>query len=110
MINSARFQPNKPATFSVNLNGAKGELHATIFCPSGAHEDCFIQEMDTDVYGLRFVPKEKGVHYVHIMLNDTHIPESPYAMMVGSLAADPAMLHAFGDGLEKAKTGKVPQK
>ncbi|XP_064616550.1 filamin-A-like isoform X2 [Liolophura sinensis] len=99
-------EPNKPATFSVNLNGAKGELHATIFCPSGAHEDCFIQEMDTDVYGLRFVPKEKGVHYVHIMLNDTHIPESPYAMMVGSLAADPAMLHAFGDGLEKAKTGQ----
>lgn len=38
-----------------------------------------------------------------VKLNDAHVPDSPFAVMVGSVAADPAMVHAHGDGLETGK-------
>ena len=49
---------------------------------------------------FRFIPKENGVHFVDVKLNDHHVPDSPFAVMVGSTAADPAMVHAHGAGLE----------
>lgn len=67
---------------------------------------CF-QEMDTGVYAVRFIPKENGVHYVDVKLNDAHIPDSPFPIMVGSLAADPALVTASGDGLERGKCSKL---
>ncbi|XP_053387060.1 filamin-A-like isoform X2 [Mercenaria mercenaria] len=94
---------DKPATFTVSFNGASGQLHSYCRSPSGGHEDCFVQEMDTGLYAIRFVPKENGVHYIDVKLNDTHVPDSPFAVMVGSVAADPAMVHAHGDGLENGK-------
>lgn len=94
---------DKPATFTVSFNGASGNLHSYLRTPSGGHEDCFIQEMDTGLYAIRFVPKENGVHYIDVKLNDAHVPDSPFAVMVGSVAADPAMVHAYGDGLENGK-------
>ncbi|BFZ03233.1 hypothetical protein BsWGS_06272 [Bradybaena similaris] len=94
---------DKAVTFSVNFNGAKGQLHASVRMPSGAHTDCMFQEMDTGVYAVRFIPKENGVHYVDVKLNDAHIPDSPFPIMVGSLAADPALVTASGDGLERGK-------
>ncbi|XP_069125189.1 filamin-A-like isoform X3 [Argopecten irradians] len=96
---------DKPSTFTVSYNGATGAIHSCVRTPSGAHEDCFLQEMDTGLYAIRFIPKENGVHYVDVKLNDHHIPDSPFALMVGSTAADPAMLHAHGEGLEHGKCG-----
>lgn len=66
--------------------------------------------MDEGLYGLRFIPKENGVHYLDIKLNDHHIPDSPFAIMVGSMAADPAMVLAHGDGLERGSCGIKPTK
>lgn len=95
----------KPATFTVS--GASGKLHSYMRTPSGGHEDCFIQEMDTGLYAIRFIPKENGVHYIDVKLNEAHVPDSPFAVMVGSTAADPAMCHAYGEGLE---TGRCSNK
>lgn len=89
----------------MSFNGATGSLHSSVRTPSGAHEDAFVQEMDTGVYAVRFVPRENGVHYIDVKLNDAHIPDSPFAMLVGSAAADPAMVHAIGDGIEKGVCG-----
>ncbi|XP_067672401.1 filamin-A-like isoform X3 [Haliotis asinina] len=99
-------QVDRASTFTVNFNGAKGALHAMIRTPSGGHDDCFIQEMDTGLYAVRFIPRENGVHYVDVKLNDAHIPDSPFAVMVGSTAADPAMVTGSGDGLEVCKCGQ----
>lgn len=96
-------QVDKAQTFTVSYNGAKGRLHAYLRTPSGGHGDCFVQEMDTGIYAIRYIPKENGVHYIDIKLDDHHIPDSPFAVMVGSTAADPAMVHAFGEGLEIGK-------
>lgn len=95
---------DKACTFTVSYNGAAGQLNAHIRTPSGGHEDCFVQKMDEGLYALRFVPRENGVHFVDIKLNDHHIPDSPFAILVGSTAADPAMVCAYGDGLENGKT------
>ncbi|KAK7113041.1 filamin-A-like isoform X2 [Littorina saxatilis] len=104
-LRDRNLQVDKPNTFTVNFNGATGKLHASVRTPSGGHEDCFVQEMDSGMFGVRYIPKENGVHYVDVKLNDSHIPDSPFALMVGSCAADPAMVSASGEGLEHAKCG-----
>ncbi|GFS01516.1 filamin-A [Elysia marginata] len=98
-------QIDKPCTFTVGFNGAIGHLHATLRTPSGGHTDCMTNEMDKGVYAVRFIPKENGVHYVDVKLNDAHIPDSPFPIMVGSLASDPAMVTASGESLEHGKCG-----
>lgn len=98
-------QIDKPCTFTVGFNGAAGHLHATLRTPSGGHTDCMTNEMDKGVYAVRFIPKENGVHYVDVKLNDAHIPDSPFPVMVGSLASDPAMVTASGESLEHGKCG-----
>ncbi|CAH1773270.1 unnamed protein product [Owenia fusiformis] len=100
-------QVGKAATFNVKYNGATGTTHASVDTPSGATEDCFVQEIDPDDnYVVRFIPKENGIHYVSVFLNEAHIPGSPFPMMVGRLVADPAMVHAAGDGLVTGAVGK----
>lgn len=87
------------------MNGARGTLKAQVSTPMGTDEDVYVTEIDDDRYALRFLPKENGVYYVHIKLNEAHIPGSPLALLVGKLGADPALVFARGDGLEKAESG-----
>jgi filamin len=100
----------KPAQFSLQTNGAKAtkdSFRAFVDTPSGTQEDVFVTEVDDERYGLRFIPRENGVYYVHIKLNEAHIPGSPLPMLVGKLGADPALVFARGDGLEKGESGKA---
>ncbi|XP_071633415.1 filamin-like isoform X4 [Temnothorax longispinosus] len=99
-------QPDKPCTFLVRKNGAKGELDAKIVSPSGIQDDCFIQNIDGDTYSVRFMPTDNGIHLIHIKFNGVHIPGSPYRVKVGKVDADPAALHAYGNGLKEIKTGQ----
>lgn len=99
-------QVDKPATFSVNFNGAQGALKGFVDTPSGAQEELFIQEIDNDLNSCRFLPHENGVYYVHLKFNDAHIPNSPFAMLVGKLGADPALVVAQGDGLQSGISGQ----
>ncbi|CAK9811186.1 cher [Anthophora plagiata] len=99
-------QPDKPATFLVRKNGAKGELDAKIVSPSGIEDDCFIQVIDSDTYSVRLMARENGIHNIHIKFNGVHIPGSPYRIKVGKVDADPAALQAYGNGLKEIKTGQ----
>ncbi|XP_014480119.1 PREDICTED: filamin-A isoform X3 [Dinoponera quadriceps] len=99
-------QPDKPYTFLVRKNGAKGELDAKIVSPSAIEDDCFIQSIDADTYSVRFMPRENGIHQIHIKFNGVHISGSPYRIKVGKVDADPAALHAYGNGLKEIKTGQ----
>ncbi|XP_015599800.1 filamin-A isoform X2 [Cephus cinctus] len=99
-------QPDKPATFLVRKNGAKGELDAKIISPSGIEDDCFIQSIDSDTYSVRFMARENGIHNIHLKFNGVHISGSPYRIKVGKVDADPAALHAYGNGLTEIKTGQ----
>lgn len=74
--------------------------------PSGIEDDCFIQSIDGDTYSVRFMPRENGIHQIHIKFNGVHISGSPYRIKVGKVDADPAALHAYGNGLKEIKTGQ----
>jgi len=102
---SLLLQVDKPATFSVNFNGAQGTIKGFVNTPSGSNEELFIQEIDNDLNSCRFLPHENGVYYVHLKFNDAHIPSSPFAMLVGKLGADPALVMALGDGLQTGISG-----
>ena len=103
------FQIDKPVTFSLQMNGAMGNLRSVVHTPSGNVEDVFVTEIDDDKYALRFTPKENGVFYVDVKLNEAHIPGSPVPFLVGKQGADPALVVAKGPGLEKGESG-WPQK
>ena len=54
---------------------------------------------------MRFIPRESGVHLVHVKLNGDPIPGSPFRALVGQLDADAGFVRAYGDGLSKGNTG-----
>jgi len=76
-----------------------------VVSPSGVEDDCFISAIDSDIYSVRFVPRENGIHYIHVKFNGVHIPGSPFVLKVGKDDADPAAVHAAGPGLVSCKTG-----
>jgi len=100
-------QINKPASFTVDFNGAKGKLDARVVAPSGAEDEAIIQEVDRDRYAVRFIPRENGVHLIHVRLNGSHIPGSPFRVMVGKQDADAGHVRAYGDGLSRGQTGQL---
>uniref|UniRef100_A0A3Q3J7Y0 Calponin-homology (CH) domain-containing protein n=1 Tax=Monopterus albus TaxID=43700 RepID=A0A3Q3J7Y0_MONAL len=95
------------ASFAVQLNGARGQIDAQIHTPSGALEECYITELDSDQHAIRFIPRENGVHSIDVRFNGSHVPGSPFKFRVGEpgQAADPGMVSAFGPGLEGGNTG-----
>ncbi|XP_071358744.1 filamin-C-like isoform X7 [Trachinotus anak] len=95
------------ASFAVQLNGARGLIDAKIHTPSGAIEECYITEMDSDQHAIRFIPRENGVHSIDVRFNGSHVPGSPFKIRVGEpgQVGDPGMVSAFGPGLEGGTTG-----
>lgn len=76
-----------------------------IVSPAGIEDDCFIQSIDPDTYSIRFMPRENGIHNIHVKFNSVHIPGSPFRIKVGKEDADPAAVHASGAGLTDIRTG-----
>ncbi|XP_031754945.1 filamin-C isoform X2 [Xenopus tropicalis] len=99
---------NQPASFAVQLNGARGVIDAKVHTPSGMVEECYVSEVDSDKYSIRFIPRENGVHSIDVKFNGRHIPGSPFKIRVGeqSQAGDPGLVTAYGLGLEGGVTGR----
>lgn len=97
-------QLNKPCNMTVIMNGAKGNIEGKVFLPSGKQEECFASPIDAENWGVRFIPRELGIHQVHIKFNkgSSHIPQSPVLIRVGHDKADPASVLAHGHGLKNA--------
>ena len=66
-----------------------------------------MDRFDDDTHSVRFMPRENGVHYIHIKFNNIHIPGSPFRLRIGKDEGDPAAVSASGKGLETATSGKV---
>ncbi|NWI42926.1 FLNC protein, partial [Picathartes gymnocephalus] len=98
---------NQPASFAVQLNGARGVIDAKVHTPAGVVEECYVSELDSDRYALGFLPRENGVHSIDLHFNGRHVPGSPFNIRVGeqSQAGDPGLVTAFGPGLEGGRTG-----
>ncbi len=107
-IHESGLKANQPCSFAVQLNGAKGDLKAKAVAPSGVEDECTITEIDNENYAVRFLPRENGVHLIHVFFKDAPIPGSPFRVRVGGpdVIGDPGLVHAYGDGLEKGRTGE----
>lgn len=90
---------NEPVTITIRRNGARGHIDAKVVSPNGIEDDCFVSAMDDDNSVMRFIPKENGVHAVHVRINGIHVPNSPFKLKVGRDEGDPSAVHAFGPGL-----------
>ena len=91
----------KPIIFTLNNNSANGVFDGYVMAPNGAKHELVQQEIDNEVTSCRFMPREHGIYWAHIIFNDNNIPDSPLSFVVGSLDADPALVRATGDGLSK---------
>ncbi|XP_068163366.1 filamin-C-like isoform X6 [Antennarius striatus] len=106
-LQEAGLKVGQEASFAVQLNGARGLIHAKIQSPSGATEEGQVTELDSDQHVIRFVPRENGVHSIDVRFNGGHVPGSPFKIRVGELGqvGDPGMVSASGPGLEGGTTG-----
>ncbi|XP_078275764.1 filamin-C isoform X2 [Rhinoraja longicauda] len=98
---------NQQASFAVQLNGVRGVIDAKVRTPSGAVEECYMSELDSDNFAIRFIPRENGVHSIDVKFNSCHIPGSPFRIRVGEpgQTGDPGLVSAYGPGLEGGVTG-----
>lgn len=64
----------------------------------------------SDKYAVRFIPRENGIHTIDVKFNGSHIPGSPFQIRVGEpgQAGEPGLVSAYGAGLERGTTGKIP--
>jgi hypothetical protein len=91
-----------PSCYSCySLDNTKSRLVSNFVQKLGAYALC-----TTGQYAVRFVPRENGVHLIHVRQNSVPIHGSPFRVLVGKLDADAAKVRAFGDGLSKGETGK----
>ncbi|CAL1273258.1 unnamed protein product [Larinioides sclopetarius] len=98
-------QANKPVSLAILMNGAKGNLDGKVVTPSGTEDDVFIAPLDADQWAMRFVPRENGIHLIHIRCDGVHIPQSPFRLRIGQDDADPAAVQAYGQGLKEVESG-----
>lgn len=98
---------NKACNFLILRNGAPYHGHIDCKCvsPSGREDDIFLDRFDDDIHNASFIPRENGIHFIHIKFDGIHIPGSPFRLRIGHDDADPAAVGASGAGLEKAVSG-----
>lgn len=82
----------RPLAFTVNYTVANAKLRAVVESPSGSEDEAIVQEIDRGQYAVRFIPKESGPHLIHVLLDEHHIPGSPFRILVGKYDADPGMV------------------
>lgn len=60
-----------------------------------------------DKYAVRFIPHENGIHMIDVKFNGSHVVGSPFKVRVGEpgQAGNPALVSAYGAGLEGGTTG-----
>jgi len=58
-----------------------------------------------DRCAVRFVPRENGVHWVHVQHNGVAIPRSPFRCVVGPRECDVSLVTAHGRGLAAGYVG-----
>ncbi|KAM8820778.1 filamin-C isoform 2-T2 [Eudromia elegans] len=106
-LQESGLRANQPASFAVQLNGARGVIDAKVHTPGGAVEECCVSELDSDKVAIGFLPRENGLHSVDVRFNGRHVPGSPFPVRVGEQGqpADPGLVTAYGPGLEGGVTG-----
>ncbi|XP_077181564.1 filamin-B isoform X3 [Paroedura picta] len=80
-------------------------LTASIKAPSGRDEPCLLKRLPNNHIGISFIPREVGEHWVSIIKNGSHVPNSPVSIMVvQSEIGDASRAKVSGRGLVEGRT------
>ncbi|XP_054832955.1 filamin-B isoform X2 [Eublepharis macularius] len=80
-------------------------LTASIKAPSGRDEPCLLKRLPNNHIGISFIPREVGEHWVSIIKNGSHVPNSPVSIMVvQSEIGDASRARVSGRGLVEGRT------
>lgn len=52
------------------------------------------------------MPRENGLHLVHVKINNKPLRDSPYRLIVGTHIGDASLVQATGDGLLSGYIGE----
>ncbi|KAL7677096.1 hypothetical protein ACOME3_003343 [Neoechinorhynchus agilis] len=90
---STAYEVNKPLTFNVNFHGVLGHIDAYVVGPNGKEDVCLVQQSSSDNsrYSMKFIPRQNGLHKVHIRFNGQEVGDSPFSVFVGSGGSDSAL-------------------
>lgn len=81
------------------------QLNASIVCPTGLEEPCFLKRLPSGNIGISFTPREAGEHLVSVKRLGKHIPNSPFKVTVCDReVGDAKKVKITGSGLESGKT------
>ncbi|CDW56754.1 filamin C [Trichuris trichiura] len=94
-------QPGDDCIMSLKIPGTAAiDLNARIMTPDGNIEDVELWEESSELYMLRFVPRQEGVHTLSVLMRGSHIAGSPFQYTVGSFGEGGShKVHAGGAGL-----------
>lgn len=65
---------NQPASFAVQLNGARGVIDARVHTPSGAVEECYVSELDSGELALPLPPCQSKTSWEGEGEIEPHLP------------------------------------
>ncbi|KHJ41417.1 Filamin/ABP280 repeat protein [Trichuris suis] len=94
-------QPGDDCIMSLKIPGTAAiDLNARIMTPDGNIEDVELWEESSELYMLRFVPRQEGVHTLSVLMRGSHIAGSPFQYTVGPFGEGGShKVHAGGAGL-----------
>ena len=84
--------------------GGEGELDVTAKGPSAQYTMNVVERKES-TYDVSFTPWEIGIHKISILWGNSHIPNSPFSVNVGS-PLEMEICNATGDGLKHGIAGQ----
>ena len=57
-------------------------LRGSVVAPNGSEEPLNLQAGPNNTIVISFLPKESGLHYIHIKMHNKHVGDSPYEVLV----------------------------
>uniref|UniRef100_T2MH46 Filamin-A n=1 Tax=Hydra vulgaris TaxID=6087 RepID=T2MH46_HYDVU len=85
MVGAGKKKPTCDVGFvipGISLPDDLKKLKGSVVAPNGSEEPLQLQAGEKNTIVISFLPKESGLHYIHIKMNNKHVGASPYEVMV----------------------------
>lgn len=111
LIDVEGVEPCEPGTqceITLRIPGSNPiDINGNIQTPSCLIHDCEITSIDDELYRIRFMSNEKGIHILSIFDKDMHISGSPFEYTIGEINSSGAhKIHITGLGIFKGEVNK----
>ncbi|KAI1294930.1 Filamin-A [Halotydeus destructor] len=101
----AKYRQVQLQRLPIGSNLSTQDVTAIVKTPSGGVDLASIGTNPDGSVGVRYDPKEEGVHELHVKIKGDHIQGSPFKLHVDSLTTK--KVTAYGSGLTHGVTGEI---